>query len=265
MRRLSPLLAVAVAESIDALRFSTCAATAAVPSPPNLDPPRLDPSDIRSHNAALIAYSSRGSEAPRLAHLPASCGAMLKSGFAPDTFTYNCLMLGLCRAGLLTAACGLFVQMPRRWGAYYDRYSYTILIQGLCVVRRIDDACRVFAKMSRGWCRPGVHTYTVLLDGLCKARRVRDAKALLGEMVDKGVVPNVVTYNALIGGLCQEGRFDDVTKLLEKMEMQQRAPDCWTYTIVVMVCGSMEKWSMVPWCCVKPVKGIDLTVNGFGG
>lgn len=123
-------------------------------------PAYSDASDVRSHNAALIALSKRGGSPRYLGHLLAAFATLLKcgarhdhctyytlinahckssrssrtsgphwcgceDGLAPDTFTCNSLMLGLCRGGILTAARGVFVQMPRRWGVYHDAFSPT--------------------------------------------------------------------------------------------------------------------------------------------
>eukprot|EP00276_Gloeochaete_wittrockiana_P016722 CAMPEP_0184345096 /NCGR_PEP_ID=MMETSP1089-20130417/13544_1 /TAXON_ID=38269 ORGANISM="Gloeochaete wittrockiana, Strain SAG46.84" /NCGR_SAMPLE_ID=MMETSP1089 /ASSEMBLY_ACC=CAM_ASM_000445 /LENGTH=860 /DNA_ID=CAMNT_0026675263 /DNA_START=1 /DNA_END=2580 /DNA_ORIENTATION=+ len=127
----------------------------------------------------------------------------------PNTRTYNTVLKGLLRAGLIDEAGALKVEMKQR-GIEMDEVSYTTLIDSEVKAGNLDRALMTFNDMSRlALKRPSIHpnayTYTVLIAALARAQRLSEASRMFDEMKGAGVNPSIHTYTALLDA-CVRGR-----------------------------------------------------------
>ncbi|URE03795.1 hypothetical protein MUK42_21088 [Musa troglodytarum] len=202
---------------------------------------------------------------------------MESEGFDPDVITYNTLMDGYCRRGMLEDAFHLYRIMRYR-GVEPDLISYTILMNGLCRDGKVIQARQLFDTMLRRGVCPDSRSYNVLLSGYCREGKLKESKLLVQEMISGGLVPDdftcstiveahiqgrkllpclnliallhkigiiisVVVYKCLINALCMEGRPSAARSLLKQMQLDGYEPDLEIYNSLMdsfCKCESLE-------------------------
>lgn len=71
--------------------------------------------------------------------------------------------------------------------------TYNALIDGFCKKGMVDTAFEMFDMMESKNCRPNVRTYNELISGFCEGKNVH--KALLSKMLEEKISPDLVTFN----------------------------------------------------------------------
>ncbi|RAL50444.1 hypothetical protein DM860_016911 [Cuscuta australis] len=122
-------------------------------------------------------------------------------GLNPTTRLYNAVIDASVKSNSLDLAYLKFQQM-RADGCVPDRFTYNILIHGVCKAGLMEEAIRLVKQMEEGSrYSPNVFTYTSLVDGFCNAGRVKDAFQMIETMKGRNVIPNEATLRALVGGV----------------------------------------------------------------
>ncbi|KMZ71303.1 Pentatricopeptide repeat [Zostera marina] len=155
--------------------------------------------------------------------------AMPEKGVAPDCYTYGSLITGLCRAGRVEKALGLFNDMKIPASVF----TYSTLIHGLCVSEKVDDAVKLFEEMPEKGVKPNVVTFSTVIDGLCKASRSDEAMKILEKMGKSKCCPNKITYSSLMNGLCKDRRTTQALEVIDRMRLHGHKPDAGIYSNLI--------------------------------
>lgn len=158
---------------------------------------------------------------------------MLKTGLAPDIFTYNTLISGLCKVKMIDDACYMFYIVMPRMGVSPDVVSYNILIHGLCKVGNVLKAHELLNCMVEKSMIPKPPIWNTIIHGYGKIGDKQSAFYVKDQMNTYGVSPNVYTYNALIRMLVKTGEIFEARMLMKEMLMVGPLPDTVTYNLLV--------------------------------
>ncbi|KAF3956501.1 hypothetical protein CMV_018373 [Castanea mollissima] len=157
---------------------------------------------------------------------------MVRRGPCPCSYTFNVMVLGFCRKGLVRIGESL-LHVMWKFHCEPDVFTYNIVINAYCMRGRTSDALNwVHLMISRG-CKPSVVTFNTVLHALCKEGNMVQARKLFDGIHDMGVYPDVTMFNTLMDGhikvitglegkrmvigLCWAGRFDEAMEFLENM------------------------------------------------
>ncbi|KAG8085147.1 hypothetical protein GUJ93_ZPchr0010g11072 [Zizania palustris] len=178
----------------------------------------------------------------------------------PNSYTYNCLLDALAKAGRADDADARVREMVTKCGdGSVDKYTLTSLLRCYCNAGRPDDANDVFQRMSeRGWVdehvlttlavafskwgkvegavdlvrrmealgmRLSEKTLNVLVHGFAKQGRIDKAMDMFAKMLSYGFVIDLAMYSVLIEGLCQDKDIGKAVKLFKEMKSSGVAPD----------------------------------------
>uniref|UniRef100_A0A2P2MZ41 Pentatricopeptide repeat-containing protein n=1 Tax=Rhizophora mucronata TaxID=61149 RepID=A0A2P2MZ41_RHIMU len=146
-----------------------------------------------------------------------------KFGIAPNVFTYNILIKGLCKKNDMESAVKVFDEMPAL-GLIPNVITYTTILGGYASLGDMDNAKRVFGDLlDRGWL-PDATTFAVLMDGYCKQGRLSDAIKVMDDMEEYEVEPNDVIYGVMISVYCKEKKAGEACNLLDDMLERNYVP-----------------------------------------
>ncbi|TKW41789.1 hypothetical protein SEVIR_1G340800v4 [Setaria viridis] len=177
--------------------------------------------------------------------------------------TYNTMISGLMRNGLVDAAFEVFDGMPEP-----DKVSWTALIDGCVKNGRHDDAIDCFRAMLLNGVEPDYVTLIAVVSACAEVgalglgmwvhrlvvrqgleRNVRVANSLIDMYARCGQVElaaqvfrsmrkrTVVSWNSMIVGFAANGRCADAIELFEEMRRQGFKPDAVTLTGVLTACS----------------------------
>uniref|UniRef100_A0A804NXE3 Pentatricopeptide repeat-containing protein n=1 Tax=Zea mays TaxID=4577 RepID=A0A804NXE3_MAIZE len=139
--------------------------------------------------------------------------------------TYNTMISGLMRNGLVDAAFEVFDGMPGP-----DKVSWTALIDGFVKNGRHDEAIDCFRAMLLD----GVETDYITLVAVVSACAEVNLAAQVFRSIRKRTV---VSWNSMIVGFAANGRCTDAIELFEEMRRQGFKPDAVTLTGVLTACS----------------------------
>ncbi|XP_027342364.1 pentatricopeptide repeat-containing protein At3g61520, mitochondrial-like [Abrus precatorius] len=150
----------------------------------------------------------------------------------PNSFTYNCLIHGFCRAGNIDKACELFSQMIEE-GVQPNVVTLNTLVHGLCKHGRVQGAVEFFNEMKGKGLKGNVATYAVLISALCRVNKSDKAMQCFEEMLSSGCSPDAIVYNRLISGLSIAGRMDDASDVVSKLKQAGFGLDRACYNVLI--------------------------------
>ncbi|XP_031278089.1 pentatricopeptide repeat-containing protein At1g62720-like [Pistacia vera] len=110
-------------------------------------------------------------------------------------------------------------------GCRLNFVTYNTIIDGLCKDGLIEKARQLLLEMKGSRISPNAVTYTTLIHGLCCVSDWEKGKSLFIVMMNQGVQPFVMTFNVVINELCQRGKLDEANRLLELMIQRGRIGD----------------------------------------
>lgn len=177
--------------------------------------------------------------------------------------TYNTMITGLMRNGLVAAAREVFDEMPAP-----DKVSWTALIDGCVKNGRHDEAIDCFHSMLRDGVEPDyvtlvaaisacaevgalglgmwVHRFVVdkrlehnvrvansLIDMYARCGQVDFARQVFGRIRKR----TVVSWNSMIVGFAANGQYADAVEHFEAMRREGFKPDTVTFTGVLTACS----------------------------
>ncbi|KAK9138720.1 hypothetical protein Sjap_009314 [Stephania japonica] len=157
----------------------------------------------------------------------------LRSGFCPDTCSFNIVVRGLCRLGLISSAFELFDGMGS-FDCSPDVVTCNTLIDGFCRAKDVDRGYEFLMQIqSRTGFSPDVVSYTSVISGYCRLGRMEEASAILDEMINKGIMPSSFTFNILINGFGKIGNMRSAVTMYERMLSRGCIPDVVTFTSLI--------------------------------
>ncbi|KAK9145997.1 hypothetical protein Sjap_005900 [Stephania japonica] len=158
---------------------------------------------------------------------------MIAKNCAPNVFTYQEIIHGLCRNGMGSEGFRVFGDLKRR-GYAPDLVMYTTMIDGLCKMGRIGDARKLWFELIRDGFAPNEYTYNVFIDGNFKHGNVGEAKRLYEEMCGREWFRlSVLNCNTMVSGFCLNGRMDEACEMFEGMLEKGMEPDVITYNTMI--------------------------------
>ncbi|KAK9286616.1 hypothetical protein L1049_015016 [Liquidambar formosana] len=150
----------------------------------------------------------------------------------PNTVTYNLMLEGFCKDGMMEEAKTL-VETMKGNGAFMKLESYNIWLLGLVRNGRLLEARLVFKEMVDKAIEPNIYSYNIVMDGLCKNGMLSDARMVMGLMMSSGVSPNTVTYTTLLHGYCSKGKVLEANNVLHEMMRSSCFPNTYTCNILL--------------------------------
>ncbi|XP_020965223.1 pentatricopeptide repeat-containing protein At2g06000 [Arachis ipaensis] len=150
-----------------------------------------------------------------------------------ETFTFNIVMRGLCRAGEINEAFKFLNDMIS-YGCQPDIVTYNTLIHGLCINNKVDKARDLLKDVSsKTDFAPNVVSYTTIISAYCKLGKITEGTSLFDEMVESGIRPNTFTYNVLIHGVAKMGDMASAVAMHDSMFFHGCPPDVVTFTSLI--------------------------------
>ncbi|KAL0408914.1 UNVERIFIED_CONTAM: Pentatricopeptide repeat-containing protein, mitochondrial [Sesamum radiatum] len=172
-----------------------------------------------------------------------------EEGLPSNDVTFNVLINGLSKKGMLVEALGLGEEMILR-GALPTVSTYNAFMHGYCKQgrdRESTDGKNVFNNEMQGL-EPDRIAYTTCIAGELKLGDSYAAFKLQEEMLAKGFPPDVITYNVFVDGISKLGDLEQACELLQKMIQDGVVPDQVTYTSIIhahLELGTLEKQRVV--------------------
>ncbi|XP_062098840.1 putative pentatricopeptide repeat-containing protein At1g12700, mitochondrial [Humulus lupulus] len=157
---------------------------------------------------------------------------MVSKGPPISTHTFNMMILGFCRKGLLSTGESLFHVM-RKFNCEPDVFGYNIVINANCMMGQISNALEWMHFMISNVCEPSVVTFNTVINALCKEGDMVKARSFFDGILNVGVFPNTVTYNIMIDGYVKSGDIGEADKLYEEMKNKGINPDGMTFNILI--------------------------------
>ncbi|XP_020599030.1 pentatricopeptide repeat-containing protein At5g15980, mitochondrial-like [Phalaenopsis equestris] len=174
------------------------------------------------------------------------CGNVLKAmeegGFVADSSIHNQVVVGLCGAGKLDAACE-HVRSLENLGLFPNLKAWAFLVQNHALAGELDKAVSYFHEMveTNGCGHDDGSAFEVLVSGLFKKNRNMDAFRILKEMVmKKKYRPQHSTYKLLIEKLVNQGSLKEAMSLLELMKGQGFPPFVEPFMVHMSKSGSVS-------------------------
>lgn len=125
----------------------------------------------------------------------------------PNVHTFNVIMIGFYREGLVENVEEVWEEMVRR-GCEPNSYSFSVLMASYCEVARMVDALRVWEEIGRKGLERDLVAYNTIIGGFCKVGEVKRAEEFFRGMEFDGVDSSCVTFEHLISGYCKIGDVD---------------------------------------------------------
>ncbi|XP_078150740.1 uncharacterized protein LOC144546074 [Carex rostrata] len=135
---------------------------------------------------------------------------LFKKGLQPDTYTFNILILCLCKEGDF----GMVKSVCKFNGFVPDLVTCDILLREFYVSREVRELKFVFDYLKRGDIVPNMLFYGTIVDCLCKSGRIFEAVTLVRD-IDNGYPAYPVSR--LTYWLVRMQKIGDVVMLIEEM------------------------------------------------
>jgi len=164
---------------------------------------------------------------------------MKERGIACNTITFNTMLNGLARCGMIDEVPQLLKDMRDSDPPVQpDIITYSTIVKGYCIAGDVDRAFALLKEMKKlGHVKPDEVLYNSLLDGCAKQSRVEEALQLLEEMKDEGVVPSNYTLSILCKLLGRGRRLEQAFEMVKTFTQQYgfRA-NIQVYTCLMQAC-----------------------------
>ncbi|KAG6520104.1 hypothetical protein ZIOFF_017136 [Zingiber officinale] len=160
-------------------------------------------------------------------------GEMRTTGVLPNTYTFNILILSLCRGSDGSARAVEFLDEMESEGFDPDVVTYNTLMDGYCRKGMLSDAFYLYRVMQPRGVEPDLISYTILTNGLCGEGDVFKARQLFDEMLHRGICPDTYSYNVLLNGYCNGGKLRKSRLLVQEMIARGLSPDNFTVGRIV--------------------------------
>ncbi|KAK7843519.1 pentatricopeptide repeat-containing protein [Quercus suber] len=157
---------------------------------------------------------------------------MVRRGPCPCIYTFNVMVLGFCRKGLVRIGESL-LHVMWKFHCEPDVYTYNIVINAYCMRGRTSDALNWVHLMIVRGCKPSVVTFNTVLHALCKEGNMVQARKLFDGIHDMGVYPDVTMFNTLMDGYIKARDTAQANMLYDEMKNKGVSPDGITFNILV--------------------------------
>lgn len=160
---------------------------------------------------------------------------MLKSGFFPNTITFNVMIDIYGKTGLLTKAYEV-LRLARKQGLS-DIISYNTLISAYGKWKDYTGMEETFKEIQRGGFVVSLEAYNSMLDAYGKSGQLKEFGNVLERMSRAGCYFDLYTYNIMINVYGKNGLIDEITDLLIRLKKEGLEPNIWTYNTLIGAYG----------------------------
>lgn len=215
---------------------------------------------------------------------------MFRSGFEPDQYMSNRVLLALVKCGMMIDARNLFDKMPQRnsaswntmigglldsgdyveafhlfvetWSEDSDVDSHTLATMlracaglGLVYIGKQVHSCAIKMNVS-----DNIFVSCALIDMYSKCGSMNDAQFVFDEMPEK----TTIGWNTIITGYALHGYSEEALSLYYEMQDSGAKLDHFTFSIVVRICarlGSLERAKQAHAALVRQGFTLDVVAN----
>eukprot|EP01018_Ginkgo_biloba_P006756 Gb_06104 [translate_table: standard] len=160
---------------------------------------------------------------------------MLRSGFVPNTITFNVMIDIYGKAGLLTKAHEV-LRLAKKQGLS-DTISYNTMIAAYGKWKDYLGMEATLQEMQRGGYAVSLEAYNSMLDTYGKSDQLKRFGDVLERMNRAGCHFDLITYNILINVYGKKGLVDELANLLIKLKEEGFKPNLWTYNTLIGAYG----------------------------
>lgn len=111
----------------------------------------------------------------------------------PNIETYNSLIYGYGRGGLIKEAEAVVLRMNAAW-MERDTHSFTGLVEAYCQGGKYDDAVKAYVEMQKSRCSPSERTLEAILRAYCMAELVDESREQFEEIRSARGAPSIMAY-----------------------------------------------------------------------
>ncbi|KAL1822279.1 hypothetical protein ACET3Z_009057 [Daucus carota] len=174
-------------------------------------PPKTLTVNLGSYNVIVDGYCAEG----KFGNAIEVFKSMGEKRCAPDTLSYNNLIMQLCKNGMLAEAEELYRGMAEK-GVSPDEFTFVLLMDTCFEENRPDDAAGYFKTMVEAKLRPNLGVYSRCVEGLVKVGKVDEAKSFFDLMVGKLRMDDA-SYKFIMKSLFDIGKPDEVLAIVGSM------------------------------------------------
>ncbi|VFQ72256.1 unnamed protein product [Cuscuta campestris] len=153
---------------------------------------------------------------------------------APNAHTYNVLMVGFHREGLVDKVEEVWREMVAM-NCDPNAYSYSVLMSALIDDGRVEGAMRIWEETGERGVERDPVSYNTVIGGLCGAGEIERAKEIFREMVMSGVEITCTTLEHLIIGHCKMENLESALLLYQDLCRNRAKPEGETVNALVGV------------------------------
>ncbi|CAH9131731.1 unnamed protein product [Cuscuta epithymum] len=152
----------------------------------------------------------------------------------PNSSTYNVIMLGFHREGLVHKVEEVWREMVNM-NCNPNAYSYSVLMSALIDDGRMEGAMRIWEETGENGVKQDLVSYNTVIGGLCRAGEIERAEEIFREMVMSGLESTCTTLEHLIIGHCKRENLDSALLLYKDLCRNCFKPEVKTVNALVRV------------------------------
>ncbi|XP_078430099.1 tetratricopeptide repeat (TPR)-like superfamily protein isoform X5 [Wolffia australiana] len=141
---------------------------------------------------------------------------MVSAGISGDVFTYNALILGLCKEGRTKKAEALLRESERE-KLSPNASTFSALIAGQCRMQNSERAFQVYKSMQKNGHQLNSEIFHQLISTFCKNHDFEGAVEALGEMVKTSIRPQECLLAEVIEGLHRRSKIGQLIVIPEEL------------------------------------------------
>eukprot|EP00257_Ricinus_communis_P020017 XP_015579160.1 pentatricopeptide repeat-containing protein At2g27800, mitochondrial [Ricinus communis] len=182
---------------------------------------------IRTYNSLFTAMLSRGRNSyinyMYMETIRCLFKQMVNDGIEPDIYSLNSMIKGYILSNHVNDALRIFHQMGTVYNCAPNSFSYDYLIHGLCVQGRTQNARELYDDMEKKGFVLSSRSYNSLVNALALNGEIEEAVNYFWEMTRKQKSPDFITYRTILDETCRRGsggEAGEAMRLLKEWEQK---------------------------------------------
>uniref|UniRef100_A0A2P2LM95 Pentatricopeptide repeat-containing protein n=1 Tax=Rhizophora mucronata TaxID=61149 RepID=A0A2P2LM95_RHIMU len=156
--------------------------------------------------------------------------------FKHDILSYNVIVAGLCRKGLVSKAVDVLDYMEKH-ELKPNNITQNVMIKNLCIGGKMKEAEAIFNSIED----KSLDNYAAMITGYCKANHTVDAFKLFFKVARQGYLVNKSCCYELLQNLYEKGNNDEALVLFKTMLASNMEPSKYMCTkIIAAFCSARD-------------------------